>query len=144
MEHPFYRAQQKAEFKNPRIREFEPRLGFGGTINLHPGEGEPAIYYGSGHPYTSDYAVLAMLPGLKPEHRVLMLAGTKTYGVQAAADFAARAGSFEPRIGAGSLKRSAIGYTSVHINPCAPVRSSARPAPAWSSITRNRANSSIF
>jgi hypothetical protein len=54
MEHPFYRAQQKAEFKNPRIREFEPRLGFGGTINQHPGEGEPAIYYGSGHPYTSD------------------------------------------------------------------------------------------
>jgi hypothetical protein len=31
-----------------------------------------------------------MLPGLKPEHRVLTLAGTNTYGVQAAADFATR------------------------------------------------------
>jgi hypothetical protein len=82
----------------PLLRQFgfkssraEPRLGFGGIINLHPGPGEPEIYYGSGIPYTSDYAVLAMLPGLQPEHRILVLAGTNTYGVQAAAEFASRA-----------------------------------------------------
>jgi hypothetical protein len=81
----------------PLLRQFafksgreEPRIGFGGIVNLHPSAGELDTYYGSGHPYTSDYAVLAMLPGLKPEHRIMVLAGTNTYGVQAAADFAAR------------------------------------------------------
>jgi len=79
---------QHFDFKSSRV---EPRLGFGGIVNVHPRPGELDIYYGSGNPYTSDYAVLAMLPGLKPEHRILVLAGTNTYGVQAAADFACRA-----------------------------------------------------
>jgi len=32
-----------------------------------------------------------MLPGLKPERKALISAGTNTYGVQAAADFVCRA-----------------------------------------------------
>jgi hypothetical protein len=69
----------------------EPRFGVGGIVNVHPGAGEEAVYFGSGHPYTSDYAVIAMLPNLHPERKVLILAGTNTYGCQAAAEFLTRA-----------------------------------------------------
>ncbi len=79
---------QYFDFKSSRV---EPNLGIGGIVNLHPQPGEAPIYYGSGNPYTSDYAVVAMLPGLKQEQRILVLAGTNTYGVQAAADFVCRA-----------------------------------------------------
>ena len=75
-------------FKSSRA---EPRLGVGGIINLHPQPGEEQTYFSSGKPYTSDYAIIAMLPGLKPGHRTLILAGTNTYGVQAAVEFACRA-----------------------------------------------------
>ncbi len=63
-------------FKSSRV---EPRLGVGGIINLHPQPGEEQTYFSSGKPYTSDYAIIAMLPGLKPGHRTLILAGTNTY-----------------------------------------------------------------
>jgi hypothetical protein len=75
-------------FKSPRE---EPRLGVAGIVNVHPQPGEEQVYFGSGHPYTSDYAVIAMLPGLKPGHRTLILSGTNTYGVQAVAEFVCRA-----------------------------------------------------
>ena len=75
-------------FKSSRV---EPRLGVGGIINLHPQPGEEQTYFSSGKPYTSDYAIIAMLPGLKPGHRTLILSGTNTYGVQAVAEFACRA-----------------------------------------------------
>ena len=82
----------------PRLEQFafkssrdEPRLGVGGIINLHPQPGEERIYFSSGKPYTSDYAIIAMLPGFKPGHRTLILAGTNTYGVQAGQEFACRA-----------------------------------------------------
>ena len=69
----------------------EPALGMAGFTNLHPRPGDEAIYLTPAKPYTSDYAIVAMLPGLKPERRVLLLAGTNTYGLQAAADFICRA-----------------------------------------------------
>lgn len=75
-------------FKSSRV---EPRLGVGGIINVHPQPGEEQIYFSSGNPYTSDYAIIAMLPGLKPGHRTLILSGTNTYGVQAVAEFVCRA-----------------------------------------------------
>ncbi|MGA2270689.1 MAG: hypothetical protein ABSH44_19625 [Bryobacteraceae bacterium] len=81
-------ALDQFAFKSSRA---EPRLGVGGIINLHPQPGEEQIYFSSGRPYTSDYAVIAGLPGLKPGHRTLILAGTTTYGVQAAVDFTCRA-----------------------------------------------------
>lgn len=75
-------------FKSSRV---EPRLGVGGIVNLHPQPGEEQIYFGSGKPFTSDYGIIAMLPGLKPGHRTLILSGTNTYGVQAVAEFVCRA-----------------------------------------------------
>jgi hypothetical protein len=68
----------------------EPRFGTGGIINVHPQPGEDPIYFGSGQPYTFDYAVIAMLPNLHPDRKVLILAGTNTYGCQAAAEFLTR------------------------------------------------------
>lgn len=76
-------------FKFKSSRE-EPRFGTGGIINLHPGAEEESIYFGSGQPYTFDYAVIALLPNLHPERKVLILAGTNTYGCQAAAGFLTR------------------------------------------------------
>lgn len=79
---------QYFDFKSSRA---EPRLGVGGIVNLHPKPGEESVYYGSGIPYTSDYAIIAMTSGSKPGQRILVLAGTNTYGVQAAAEFICRA-----------------------------------------------------
>jgi hypothetical protein len=79
---------QQFDFKS--LRE-EPQRGLGGIVNLHPRSGEQPVYFASGPPYTSDFAILAMLPGLKPERRILVLAGTNTYGVQALAEFVSRA-----------------------------------------------------
>ena len=78
---------QYFDFKSSRS---EPMLGIGGIINMDPRPGEAHVFYGSGNPFTSDYAIIAMLPGLKPEQRILMLAATNTYGLQAAAEFACR------------------------------------------------------
>ena len=76
------------EFKSSRI---EPRMGIGGIVNRHPRPGEQPIYFGSTVPFPFDYAVIAMVPGLKPDYRILVLAATNTYGLQAAADFVCRA-----------------------------------------------------
>jgi hypothetical protein len=91
---------QYFDFKSSRS---EPRLGIGGIINVHPGPGEEPIFYSSGIPYTSDYAIIAMLPGLKPEQRILMLSGTNTYGLQAAAEFVCR-----PDLAGGLLARLGV------------------------------------
>jgi hypothetical protein len=73
----------------------EPRFGTGGVINLHPGPGEESIYFGSGRPFTFDYGVIALLPNPNPERKVLILAGTTTYGCQAAAEFVLHANLVE-------------------------------------------------
>lgn len=70
----------------------EPRYGTGGIINVKPAAGEESIYFGSSNPYAFDYAVVAMLPNLNPERKILILAGTNTYGCQAAAEFVTSAG----------------------------------------------------
>jgi hypothetical protein len=69
----------------------EPRPGATGIVDLHPGAGEEPVYFGSGRPYSYDYAVVAMLPGFRADRKVIILAGTNTYGCQAAADFLDRA-----------------------------------------------------
>jgi hypothetical protein len=82
----------------------EPRVGVGGIINVHPGAGEEAIYFGPSQPYTYDYAIVAMLPNLHPERKVVILAGTNTYGCQAAGEFLTRpdrVAELRGRLGAG-------------------------------------------
>lgn len=69
----------------------EPRYGTGGIVNVDPAPGEEPAYFGPNKPYAFDYAVVAMLPNLNTERKILILAGTNTYGCQAAAEFVSRA-----------------------------------------------------
>ncbi|HCC57240.1 MAG TPA: hypothetical protein DEQ47_08235 [Solibacterales bacterium] len=60
-------------------------------VNLHPKPGEKAAYFGSaGHPVTEDYALVEMVPGLTAQHHILILAGTTTFGTQAAVEYVCR------------------------------------------------------
>jgi hypothetical protein len=58
-------------------------------INHHPAISEEREYRASpaGQPLTEDYAVIALLRGLKPPHSMLILAGTTTIGTQAATEY---------------------------------------------------------
>lgn len=68
-----------------------PRPGDLAIVNLHPRPGEKAAFFGSpGHPVTEDYAVVEMVPGLTAQHQILILAGTTTFGTQAAVEYVCR------------------------------------------------------
>jgi hypothetical protein len=78
----------------PRLQQFafktveeEPKPAVGAVVNLQPQPGEERYYFCSGAPYTFDYAVIGLVPGLDGRHRALILAGTTTYGTQGAAEF---------------------------------------------------------
>ena len=79
------------EFVFRRVNE-GPRAGNMEIVNEHPGQGEPATYIATpgNIPLTEDYAVLALVHGLNPEHSELILAGTTTIGTQAAVEFVTR------------------------------------------------------
>ena len=66
-------------------------------FNTHPQPGEPQIYLGSpaNKPTTEDYSVIALVPGIDPARSVLILAGTTTFGTQAAAEYVCREDSLE-------------------------------------------------
>jgi hypothetical protein len=83
----------------PGTREFVfqrvatgPRKGDLGVLNTHPQPGEPQMYLASpsGQPTTEDYAVIGLVPGMDPARSVLILAGTTTFGTQAAAEYVCR------------------------------------------------------
>lgn len=69
-----------------------PRKGDLAVVNVHPAPGEPDFFEGTpaNRPTTDDYAVIALLPGLDPAHSVLILAGSTTFGTQAAVEFVCR------------------------------------------------------
>lgn len=70
----------------PRLREFYFKFAVG-IVNAHPRPGEPAKFSVGGRPYQHDYAVIARVPGAQQGRHSLILAGTVTYGTQAAAMF---------------------------------------------------------
>ena len=59
-----------------------------GIINHHPRGGEPGIYIRPEHPLTKDYAIVALLPGVQPEHHMLIFSGLTTLGTEAAVEYA--------------------------------------------------------
>jgi hypothetical protein len=69
-----------------------PRKGDLGVLNVHPQPGEPQMFLASPstQPTTEDYAVIALVPGIDPARSVLILAGTTTFGTQAAAEYVCR------------------------------------------------------
>jgi hypothetical protein len=61
-----------------------------GIVNHHPRPGEPALYTRPEHPFSRDYAILALLPGMQAGERILIFSGLTTFGTQAAVDFVCR------------------------------------------------------
>jgi hypothetical protein len=59
-----------------------------GIVNRHPLSGEPQLYLRPEHPLTKDYAVIALLPGVQPEHQMFVFSGLTTLGTQAAMEYA--------------------------------------------------------
>jgi hypothetical protein len=59
-----------------------------GVVNHHPKQGEPEVYLRPEHPLTKDYAIIALLPGVQPENRMLVFSGLTTLGTQAAMEYA--------------------------------------------------------
>jgi len=72
------------------------RKGDLAIVNLHPQSGEAREFLASpASPLVEDYALIGLVPGLAPERSVLILAGTTTFGTQAAAEYVSRQNSVE-------------------------------------------------
>jgi hypothetical protein len=69
-----------------------PRAGNVEIINVHPQKGEPERFLAtpSNVPLAEDYAVVALVKAINPEHSELILAGTTTIGTQAAVEYVTR------------------------------------------------------
>jgi hypothetical protein len=74
-----------------RRTELAARKGDLAIVNAHPANGEQRLYFASsGNPFTEDYAIIALVPGLNQSRWVLVLAGISTLGTQAAVEFVTR------------------------------------------------------
>jgi hypothetical protein len=99
----------------PGTREFMfqrigvgPRKGDLGIINQHPEPGQPGQFVASpsNSPLTDDYAVIGLLPGMDPSHSVLILAGTTTFGTEAAVEFVTRPDSLQELLARLGVQKS--------------------------------------
>ena len=92
----------------PSTREFVfqrltkgPRAGDLAIVNVHRQQNEPEAFVASpsGTQLSEDYAIVALMPGLNPERWLMVLAGTTTFGTQAAVEFVSRPGSVQDLLG---------------------------------------------
>jgi hypothetical protein len=102
--------------ENPSLRvlhsttDFTMMTGpdFAGVVNHHPKPGEPELYSRPEHPLTKDYAIVALVPGIEPGKRMLILSGLTTLGTQAAVEFACRPESVAELFKAGGMSKSQL------------------------------------
>ncbi|ABF40712.1 hypothetical protein Acid345_1711 [Candidatus Koribacter versatilis Ellin345] len=82
------------DFRFDRVKT-GPRAGDLAVINVHPQAGEQPFYLASraGDPLVEDYAVVGMMPALNPQRTEVILAGTTTFGTQAAVEYVCRQSS---------------------------------------------------
>jgi hypothetical protein len=77
-----------------------------GIVNAHPAAGEQSVYFGSkGLPIVEDYALVELAATSGSARSILVLAGTTTFGTEAAVEFLcddAQMRSLLPRVSAGS------------------------------------------
>ncbi|HEY6447616.1 MAG TPA: hypothetical protein VIY53_14235 [Acidobacteriaceae bacterium] len=81
--------------ENPSLRVLQPTSDFtmvagpdsAGVVNVHPLQGEQAVYSRPERPLTTDYAILALQPGVQAGRQMLEFSGLTTFGTQAAVDF---------------------------------------------------------
>jgi hypothetical protein len=78
-------------------------------VNSHPRTGEAQEFLGTppDEPLIEDFSVIALKPGLNPEHSVLILAGTTTIGTQAAVEYVCQQNSLEELLMRLSVSNSA-------------------------------------
>jgi hypothetical protein len=93
--------------ENPSLRLLPSTMNFtmvtgkgsAGFVNHDPAPGEAQLYIRPearpGHPMTTDYALLALLPGPQQGKRVLVFSGLTTLGTESAVEFACRNGTVE-------------------------------------------------
>ncbi len=74
-----------------------PRKGDLALVNVHPQAGEPTecLASPSGTNLTEDYAVISFMHGLNPARSVMIMAGTTTFGTQAAVEYLERQRSLQ-------------------------------------------------
>src|SRR4030095_9813366 len=79
------------EFVFQKVRHGS-RSGNMEIVNVKPLPGESSSYLASPSnvPMTEDYAIVALVKAINPEHRELILAGTTTIGTQAAVEYVSR------------------------------------------------------
>jgi len=79
------------EFVFQKVRD-GVRSGNMEIVNVKPQSGESAFYLASPSniPMTEDYAIVAFVKAINPEHCELILAGTTTIGTQAAVEYVTR------------------------------------------------------
>jgi hypothetical protein len=79
------------EFVFQKVRQGS-RSGNMEIVNVKPLPGESSSYLASPSnvPMTEDYAIVALVKAINPEHRELILAGTTTIGTQAAVEYVSR------------------------------------------------------
>jgi hypothetical protein len=88
-------VQNAAFAQLPKLQKFnlkapseEPFRTQGAVRNEKPASGEEAYYVSSDDLDNGvEYAIVALIPGTSPGRHPLILAGTNTYGTEAAADF---------------------------------------------------------
>jgi hypothetical protein len=99
----------------PSTREFVfqrladgPRKGDLAIVNVHPKAGETRSFVASpsSSPMTEDYAVIGLMPGLDPAHSVMILAGTTTFGTQAAVEYVCRQDSLKELLSRLSVSKT--------------------------------------
>jgi len=84
--------------ENPSLRPLPSTSDFtmeaqpdsAGVVNHNPKPGEPAVFSRPEHPLTSDYAILALLPGVQPGKYIMIFSGLTTFGTQAAVEYVCR------------------------------------------------------
>lgn len=74
-----------------------PRKGNVEIVNTQPESGEATEFLATpaNEPLTEDYAIVALTPGLNSTHDQLILAGTTTFGTQAAVEYVTRENSLD-------------------------------------------------
>jgi hypothetical protein len=85
------------------------RKGDLAIVNIHPQANEPESVVASpaNSPLTEDYAVVALMQGLTQGRWVMILAGTTTFGTQAAVEYICRQASVEEILSKLSVSKTA-------------------------------------
>jgi len=77
-------------------------------VNHHPRPGEQETYSRPEHPLTKEYAIVALVPGVEPGQKALLLSGSGTLGTQAALEFTCHPDTLHQLLGAVSGPRGSV------------------------------------